>query len=496
MKILIALLAVFLLSACTARESDVTVYEDTENRDLVHEEKTITAVYSFRNADDTMGLIDFQTGQTYILGYHGGVFCYGRDGRNISIGNIGFGTVVDCTYNTDTKRIVSLKVNSDTMMVENVKKFRINIKEKKALYGASSAVLWEKATAYGEDGPIQIDEVSTEDVVTLSILNGTLVSVVVNKSHGYVRLLNQESYIGGMVEVGYDVIYPVTEDMLLIVGEGSYTLRVTKNGYEKAKPVVVKKGSETVVDLIDVAVPDGTVAFEYGPYDVRGVHIYVNGEEIFGRIYTNQYGSYVVRATAENYADIKGVFTISKSSETKKLMFTQKTEEDTTEQTTTEAPSTATPTDAKTTAAQTTSQPDVTAQTTENTITPLPTTEPSTAVPTETQTPTVTQAPTESTTTAPTTTAPTTEATTLPPWSTEEGRETDNEIRISTPAGVGVYMDGDYIGTTPVTVKKVVGTHTVTLYQSGFIIKTYTVVAVDDGQDMILDYPELVRIGD
>ena len=72
---------------------------------------------------------------------------------------------------------------------------------------------------------------------------------------------------------------------------------------------------------------------------------------------------------------------------------------------------------------------------------------------------------------------------------------TDNKMTILTPEGVGVYVDGDYAGESPVSVTKVVGVHTITLYKSGYFIKTYSITAVDNGEDMKLNYPALTKVG-
>ncbi len=447
--ILLCVLLAFLLMGCTMDDpGDVQVIQATEASEFTHEEVNLTGVLSFKDENgDTLGFIDSQTGKTYILGYHGGVRLLDKFGNDITKASLNCGTVCDCVFYADTKKLVSVQVNADTTVLTGIKKFSVSPEEKKAVYRGVSVDMWESVTAYEGENSMQVDEISTEDEVTLSILRGKLMSVVVTKGHGYVRLLNQDTYLGGLVEIGYDVIVPVTEDMLVAVGEGDYTLRINKDGYMESKEVHVKRDKENVVDLVDIAIPDGTVNFNVEPLEEEDiVHIYVDGEEISGFTYTGLYGTHRIKIEADNFDDFSGSFRINQPTTKKTVNLTRNTPT-TTEEVTTET-------------TETTASADTAATTA---ITQL------TSSVSSTQT--------------------TTEAV------ENAGKVTENKIHITSPENVGVYMDGDYVGVTPLSVTKVVGVHTITLYRSGYLIKTYTITATDNEEDMKLDYPELTAVG-
>jgi len=274
----------------------------------------------------------------------------------------------------------------------------------------------------------------------LSFFAGKLVSVVVELGHGYVRLANQDTYVGGMVEIGYDVIVPVTSDMLVAVREGKYTLRIYNGNYSDSKPVEVKKGKEVTVDLTDIAIPTGTVTFNITPADAT---LYIEGEKQDTFAYTNLYGSYGIRVTCEGYKTFNGSFKISKSLNTFdiELVVDGETTEETTETTTETATAT-----------------------------------------------TTTEATTESTTGS--------EENTTEGGGTEASSTTGNTITIKGPAGAGVYLDGDYVGLAPVTFPKVVGPHTITLYKTGYLIKSYTITATDNGENDEHTFPALTSVFD
>ena len=454
--ILLLLACAFCLSGCGEDKDNIIIYKNTEEPTMVREELSIVGVITEMNLDEGyIRVNDCMDDSEYILLYHGGVEVKDKYGKDILISAVGLGSIVDITYFSDTEKIVSITLDSKAQVLKNITKFAADIENEKASYKGTTVKLSAVAHAYDGDRKLGVNEVSTEDEVTLNIYNNRLYSVVINKGHGYVRLKNQDTYVGGMVEIGYGVIVPVTKDMLLAVQEGEYTLRISKDGYSDTKEVRVKRDKEILVDLKAIAVPSGTVMIKLDE-EIEDAHILVNDEEVYGNIFTGQYGKYDLKIKAEGYRSFHGSFRINEPS--KEYTFSLKKLEDKTTETTEET--TATPTDAKSTSETKTS---------EGTTDTEKTTE-------------------------------TTEATTSDDHvdSTEtivnEGKVTDNKLEINVTDGADVYIDGDYVGSAPVKTDKIVGNHTVTLYKSGYIIKSYNILSLDDGKDQTMSYPALTKL--
>ena len=449
--IMMFLLLCIAMTGCSS-EGDVKVYSDTEDVSNPHVEVSMTAVIlSIDLEQNIIGFKDCRNQAEKELIYHGGVRITNSYDRELSINDLRAGSVVDVVYYEDTTKLVSITESSQASTISNIKKFSANKSQNKATYKGTSCSMSEGVVAINHDGSVMdVSEVSTEDMVTLHMFGTKLVSVVVDEGHGYVRLSNQDSYVGGMIEIGYDVIVPVTNDMLLTVREGTYTLRVSKNGYSSSKKINVLKDSETFVDLSDIAIPEGTAVFEVYPTDAR---IYINGSKISGYTYTGNYASYGIKVEADGYKTYRGSFKINDTvnSYTINLVKTSGDEDDDTTETT------------------------QTSETTEDSQT-------------EDNTQTTDEG---STTDASTSSEDDTQAAT-----TESGVATGNVIKIKTPALASVYVDGDYVGVAPVTFEKVTGAHTITLYRSGYLIKSYTIYATDDGKDDEYSYPELTSLLD
>lgn len=443
--LLILVIVVLALAGCSKKRSNVGVYEDTEEPTVEHQLRTVAAVVTEIDLEhNIIGFVECISGVQTNLIYHGGVYVRNRYGEEIGINKLALGSVVNVEYYVDTAKLVSIQASDTVTTLTGVTKFAADTISGKATYKGTSCEMSSAVVAFDGDKKIDISEINTEDQVTLYIFGGKLVSASIEVGHGYVRLSGQDSYIGGLVEIGYDVIVPVTDDMLLAVREGVYTLRISRNGYSDSKEVKVVRDKETKVDLTDIAIPTGTVGFTVTPEDAR---ITIGKKEIGGFVYSNLYGTYTFKVEAEGYKTFKGSFKIDKPSKNITIELV-KLEEDTTEADTTEE------------------------GTTENTTDTTETTEATTEA-------TTTEADTDSTST-----------------STEQPVSDGHTITIKEPAGVGVYIDGDYVGTAPVTVPKTLGTHSITLYQSGYLIKSYTITAVENGQDDEYSYPALTSFMD
>ena len=67
------------------------------------------------------------------------------------------------------------------------------------------------------------------------------------------------------------------------------------------------------------------------------------------------------------------------------------------------------------------------------------------------------------------------------------------KVYIDSPSDVEVYLDGIYIGMSPVNFKKEPGTHTITLRRPGYVTKSYTIQIDDEEKDVTYSFTDLVK---
>jgi len=79
---------------------------------------------------------------------------------------------------------------------------------------------------------------------------------------------------------------------------------------------------------------------------------------------------------------------------------------------------------------------------------------------------------------------------------TEEDSKTKGfYIRVNTPVGVEVEVDGNYVGIAPVAIAKEAGSHTIKLSKTGYVSRTYAVIVDNTAADIIYTFDELSPVG-
>lgn len=68
-------------------------------------------------------------------------------------------------------------------------------------------------------------------------------------------------------------------------------------------------------------------------------------------------------------------------------------------------------------------------------------------------------------------------------------------LRVNTPVGAEVEIDGNYVGVAPIAVEKVAGSHTIKLTKNGYVTRTYTVVVENTAADSNYSFSDLLPVG-
>ena len=439
----------FLLFAVgCGKQIETPTYDDTvDPADEVEMFAIVTNLDEVNNKI-TLRAVNYATEIT--LSYNGGADVRDKYGDVLSIAQVELGCVVDAVYDSNRDKLVSLYVsnNEKVQKMEEISGAIVDNVEKTVKINGTTYRMKDNTSAFSDNNEIGVDEICSEDQITVWLYNDIICSMYVELGHGYVRLSDYASYIGGMVEIGYDVIVPVTEDMLLTVREGEYTLRIAKGNDVGTKTVEVIKNQEVDISLADIAIEPkqtGSVLFSVTPSNAT---VYIDGKKVNteGAI-DLVYGKHDIYITAEGYNSYSASFNVNYAYKIKKYTLTA-------EGATTEEGSSSTTTE-------------------QSTSTGTTATGTSESGPTETAT---------------------TQSSTRKTPSTDTGEKTDNKVTISAPSGASVYFDGEYIGIAPISFTKITGSHIITFSKTGYLSKSYTVTFTDNGKDSELKYDDLISI--
>lgn len=441
----VVMIMAMLISGCSSEASNIGLAKDKENN-AIDTGFTVTTVGSYDSADTAVimsidsdnscvSFMNMDTGKQYTLYYDGATYIKDKHDGPMTISQLRAGDVVDVNFLKGKRQIASIQLSPKAWVYDHVENYDLGGINRTASIGSATYSLPDNAVVLSGGKRTEVMDVVSQDVITVSGIDHEIYSISVEKGHGYLRLKNDQALLGGWIEVGSSVIREITEDMLLVVPEGSYQVLLTNDGVSCKKDVVIERDKEVVLDVGDVEVAKdktGKILFSVTPENAK---VSVDGEQIdTGRAVELPYGIHQVHVEAEGYDSLTKYIQVG--SETASISFTleRHEEEDNT---------------------SSISQDSVDNNNNENT-----------SVDNQSQ-----SGISENTINA----------------------TKNNKVYIDAPKNVEVYLDSTYMGISPVSFNKTVGSHTITLRKSGYKTKSYTIYLYNDGEDITYSFTDLEK---
>ena len=424
----------------TGLQTDTSEEEDPEEEELPSSDRSLqylTAILSDADHEEKYLILkDLESDKEARLSYDGTTQFTDRFGQSITARELEYGEILNIAFSEKNGILKSVAEDDDIWLMTDVNNYSVD--EKKGIFTISG-----EAYRFTPDIYIYSDEAKSEwmnitelDTLTVRGKDRRIYSVVVKKGHGYIRITNDSYFVGGWIEVGTDVIKPITEDMLLMVPEGDFHVTLTRGGYLGEEDVSIVRNKETILDLSRIEIEEvaiGHVEFKIEP---EFAQLFIDGDitEYEDRV-PLEYGIHSIRIEAAGYRPV--TTSIKIGSEYANVDISLDLDE--------------------------------TAQTAEGTSgstqavpSPSPVLQP-----------------------------------TLPLTSSSYDTNVISQVKkiyIEEPRGTEVYLDGNYIGVAPVSTNKVTGSHVITLSRSGYETKSYSVDIENDGNDITFSFSELNKL--
>lgn len=387
-----------------------------------------------------------------------------RYGDMISIVVLKEGEILTVRYDSESGKADSIEECKDSWEYTGIKKLKTDKSASLVKVGSEKYLFTNTLVVRSEGSAMQLEDVNEVDEVTLRGIGNRLYSITVDKGHGYVKLTNEDFYVGGWVEFGQDFIKPVEKDMQIVLPEGNYKMIIANDGIGGSVDVTVERNRQIEIDASKInyqAMELGSIRFEITPSDAE---LYIDGElKDYKELVTLSYGSHRIQISKDGYTTFSGKLYVKETLRTLKFALTANgdVEEEDEE------------------SAKETEEPVA-----EPTSSPAPTSTP-TAPPTPTRTPSVsTEKPTDSKSDENETTSSDADS---------DKQMGDYYIHVDKPSGAEVYLDGNYVGLSPVSIKKVAGTHTITLRQSGYKTRTYNISVDSEKADVKYTFADMEK---
>ena len=394
----------------------------------------MTAVVKYNNTEiGIVIVVNADTGEEYTMTYNDTLQIVDRYGNEKTISYLKGGDVIDAYYLKNAVQLTGVIYNDDVWEYTEVNNWQVDTESDSVTVGDEKYYYNKDKIYIISDGNFaEFQDLNSQDIVSVRGIGKKVISISIDKGHGYIKLAGIDKFIGGWVQVG-KVIKPISQDMLLVAPEGNYDVKIVKDGYGGALNATIPRNEEVTLDFSDVSakiVQYGTVEFTILPKDANATLKIAGQVTNYSSPVLLEYDTYNVTVEADGYETYSGKLKVGQNLSQISMNLTAKD-------------STSTP------GATSTSSP---ASATDATATPQPTpTSSSTVIVTATETP------------------------------QDSGAYT---ITVTDPEGAKVYFDDEYKGEAPVSFPKVSGTHTLTLSQDGYQTKSYT-LDISESQDNV-----------
>ena len=327
----IFLSAIMLLCACGPKGEDTPDEKQSIENSQAETERVdtgfiLTGPDSFDSADtallvnkdkeeNTVTFLNLELGRRYTLSYDGTTRLYDKYGESVSMDQLPKGSIVDVTFLKSKKHLTTMQLSDKAWKYENVERYEINTVRGEVSIGSEVYKL-SPPTQYLSGGrDIELMDLNPTDIVSFQGLDSTVLSVTVEKGHGYLRLVNDTNFVGGWIEIGQTQIQRITEDMLLVVAEGSYQVNISHNGGGGIKNVIINRNEETTLDIGDLVIPEpekGMVIFTLSP---SSAEVYIDGVKTsIAEPVTLEYGIHQLIAKADGYKSVTQYIRVNQES--------------------------------------------------------------------------------------------------------------------------------------------------------------------------------------
>lgn len=275
-----------------------------------------TSILVTKNSDDnTVTFLNLDLNRTYTLSVDGTTRIYDRYGQSISLEQLKSGDIVDITFLKSEKHLTTMQLSVHAWTRDNVAQYTINAARGEVVIGSDVYGLTSNTQYWSNGRGIEQMELNNADVLSFQGIDNHVLSVTVEKGHGYLRLANDENFVGGWIEVGQSVIQRITEDMLLAVPEGSHQVRISHNGGGGVKNIVINRNEEITLDIGDLEVAEpqtGMVLFSLSP---DNLDLYIDGTLTdASQPVVLEYGIHQMIAKADGYKSVTRYLSIGQES--------------------------------------------------------------------------------------------------------------------------------------------------------------------------------------
>lgn len=320
------LFVMMLLSGC---ESNGRVSQDEPVVDAEGEEAEVALymIMEHDTAEETLTLYSYQTGYTHYYEYAFSTSFKDKYGKYKTSSIFSEGDVVTIGTPDEEGYLTEVQMSDAVWKYEDIQRFSIDEEGGIFAIAGTNYSILDGVTAFSQGEKIPLDEISENDVLSVTGIDRKILSIVVTTGHGTLSFSNTELFEGSLMQLNKDIFLEITENMEVEIPEGNYTLTVANNGWGGSCEIQVIRSETTEVDLDTLkgeGKKTGLITFSITPLDAS---VYLDGKliDVSGPV-DIYYGTHTLKIEAEGYESWKKYLTVN--SEEATLVIELTTEEE------------------------------------------------------------------------------------------------------------------------------------------------------------------------
>jgi len=234
-----------------------------------------------------------------------------KSGNAMTISQLPIGQVVDLYYVDGSQKLIKLQVSDDAWENTMGQNLLVDSDEKIITFAGEKYSYDDNIAVLSGNAFIGVDEIIESDEVTIRGFGKKIVSIVVDRGHGFLVLKDTADFEGGVVEIGSYITKVIESGMVIAVPEGTYKFAVSNKGIGGEGEITVGRNDTIPVSLLkykNTIDRYGLVRFIINPNTAKLV---IDGKEVdYTKEIELSYGTHKFSVTADNYAEYTGSFTV------------------------------------------------------------------------------------------------------------------------------------------------------------------------------------------
>ena len=269
----------------------------------------------------SINAVGLESGEEHSYIFTGGSDIRTKSNRVISASLLKKGNIARIQADDDGK-ILTLVGSDEVWTYKNISNIRIYTETSKIETGSSTYRFGKVMKVINDGEFVSTESLQTDgtDMVDIYGIDNVVYLIKVVSGHGYLTLVNNEDFLGGMVYYGIGKSAPVTEGLRLMLSEGEHEITVENAGCTATATIKISNNEETAFDLEGYGpepVEYGEVFFNITP---AGSLLYIDGVKTkYNEPVSLTLGFHEIEAELGGYTGYKGSISVGTEGLTKTI---------------------------------------------------------------------------------------------------------------------------------------------------------------------------------